>query len=135
MYACMHVCMYVCKSTYVCKLYVCIIIIYFHIYFYYIFQIYIFIYIFPYFMYFRFAKRILKKMTASQFQLNIGKIPVSTGDYCMQVVSYSKSSQWIVQSKPLSIQEKEINMKGQDKSKWHKDLKKQIFHHKTLRSF
>lgn len=73
-------------------------------------------------------------MAASQFWLNIGKIPVSKGDYCKQVVSYSKSSQWIVQSKSFPIQEKEIKIKGQDESKWHKDLKKQIYHHKALKS-
>lgn len=28
------------------------------------------------------------------------------------------------------MQEKEIKMKGEDKSKWHIDLKKQIYHHK-----
>lgn len=38
-------------------------------------------------------------MAASQFWLNIGKIPVSKGDYYMQVVYYSQSSQQIVQKK------------------------------------
>lgn len=31
-------------------------------------------------------------MAASQFWVNIDKTPVSKGDYCMQVVFYSKSS-------------------------------------------
>lgn len=52
----------------------------------------------------------------------------------MQVVYHSKSSQQIVQSKSLSIQKKEIKIKGQDKSKRHKDLKKEVYHHKALKS-